>query len=51
MNQVAGVSRPSSWSTDASNIETFSFTSANDGAGSKTLRVLSPTHPAPQELP
>ena len=33
-------------STDANNIETFSFTSANDGGGTQTLRVLPPTHPA-----
>jgi hypothetical protein len=32
-------------STDANNIETFSFTSANDGDGTQTLRVLPPTHP------
>ena len=33
-------------STDANNIEYFSFTSANDGYGTQTLRVLLPTHPA-----
>ena len=32
-------------STDANNIEYFSFTSANDGYGTQTLRVLLPTHP------
>ncbi len=32
-------------STDANNIEYFSFTSANDGDGAQTLRVLPPTHP------
>jgi hypothetical protein len=32
-------------STDANNIETFSFTSPNDGDGTQTLRVLPPTHP------
>ena len=33
-------------STDANNIESYSFTSANDGDGPQTLRVLLPTHPA-----
>ena len=33
-------------STDANNITYFSFTSADDGYGTQTLRVLSPTHPA-----
>ena len=32
-------------STDANNIEYFSFTSANDGGGTQTFRVLPPTHP------
>ena len=45
VNQVAGFS-PQFVSTDANNIETFSFTSANDGGGTQTLRVLPPTHPA-----
>ena len=33
-------------STDANNIQYYSFTSANDGDGPQTLRVLRPTHPA-----
>ena len=33
-------------STDANNIEYFSYTSPNDGDGTQTLRVLVPTHPA-----
>ena len=33
-------------STDANNIQYYSFTSANDGDGPQTLRVLQPTHPA-----
>ena len=43
-NLVAGFS-PQYVSTDANNVETFSFTSANDGDGTQTLRVLPPTHP------
>src|SRR6185437_3642765 len=34
-------------STDANNIQSYAFTSANDGDGPQTLRVLAPTHPAP----
>ena len=33
-------------STDANNIQYYSFTSADDGDGPQTLRVLRPTHPA-----
>ena len=33
-------------STDANNIEYFSYTSPNDGDGTQTLRVLVPLHPA-----
>ncbi len=33
-------------STDANNIQYYSFTSADDGDGPQTLRVLQPTHPA-----
>ncbi len=33
-------------STDANNIEYFSYTSPDDGYGTQTLRVLAPTHPA-----
>jgi hypothetical protein len=33
-------------STDANNIQYYSYTSANDGDGPQTLRVLRPTHPA-----
>jgi hypothetical protein len=33
-------------STDANNIQYYSFTSADDGDGQQTLRVLRPTHPA-----
>ena len=33
-------------STDSNNIQYYSFTSADDGDGPQTLRVLQPTHPA-----
>ena len=33
-------------STDANGVDTYNFTSANDGYGTQILRVLRPTHPA-----
>ncbi len=33
-------------STDANNVQTYSVTSAANGPGAQTLRVLQPTHPA-----
>ncbi len=45
VTQVAGFSAQYV-STDANNIESFSFTSPDNGNGTQTLRVLPPTHPA-----
>ena len=42
----SGVFSPQYVSTDANNIQSYSFTSADDGDGPQTLRVLVPTHPA-----
>ena len=42
----SGVFSPQYVSTDANNIQYYSFTSADDGDGTQTLRVLVPTHPA-----
>ena len=42
----SGAFAPQYASTDANNIEYYSFTSADDGDGPQTLRVLVPTHPA-----
>ena len=46
MTQTAGGFSVQYQSTDANNIEYFSYTSPNDGNGTQTLRVLVPTHPA-----
>ena len=42
----SAVFSPQYESTDANNIQYYSFTSADDGDGPQTLRVLVPTHPA-----
>ena len=42
----SGAFSPQYVSTDANNIQSYSFTSADDGDGSQILRVLVPTHPA-----
>ena len=46
VTQTAGGLSVQYQSTDANNIEYFSYTSSNDGDGTQTLRVLVPTHPA-----
>ncbi len=46
VTQTAGGLSVQYQSTDANNIEYFSYTSPNDGDGTQTLRVLVPTHPA-----
>ena len=45
VTQTAGGLSVQYQSTDANNIEYFSYTSPNDGDGTQTLRVLVPTHP------
>ncbi len=46
VTQTAGGLSVQYQSTDANNIEYFSYTSPTDGDGTQTLRVLVPTHPA-----